>query len=181
MWQKKLLPFTIFIIITVIVLFVTISIIQLNNLNEKIIKSPNATQQIEQLVNNKDSTAEMMDNQWKALVILENTSMEKRYHQANLLLMSRIWIKYLGFLTGVLLCIVGGAFVVSKYKTTENEVGAESFGGKYSLKSTSPGLVIAFLGTLIIIASILTNPSIEVRDAKTFMGDKDQPIPGVAQ
>ena len=106
---------------------------------------------------------------WKVLVQLEAYTVAHRYHQANSALIVRAWIKYLGFLTGMILAIVGAVFILGKLSEAPSNLAAEASGWKVSIASASPGLILAVLGTALIIATLLVNPPTGVTDLPTYI------------
>jgi hypothetical protein len=52
---------------------------------------------------------------------LETNIVERRYHQANVSLMSRVWTRYLGFVTGMVLAMVGSIFILGKLREMESQ------------------------------------------------------------
>lgn len=119
----------------------------------------------------------------RATVLLETNVVQRRYHQSNALLMFAVWSRYLGFVTGMILAVFGAAFILGKLSEPESHLGAAAPGGwKAEMRSTSPGLVLAFLGVVLIVASIVTLHSLHTRDAPTYLMpgpalDDDEPIP----
>lgn len=105
----------------------------------------------------------------RARVVLEERTLERRYHQANALLMSRIWVSYLSFVTGMILCLVGAAFVLAQVRGPAAEVALNGGAVGGSVKSASPGLVLAVLGTTLIALSITTNHQIAVNDGAVYL------------
>ncbi len=101
---------------------------------------------------------------------LEAQALNRRYHQGNVLLMSRIWVSYLSFVTGMILCLVGASFILGRIRESASTVGAESNLVKLSVSSSSPGIILACLGTVLIISSILTNHRIEIQDSAIYLG-----------
>ncbi len=108
----------------------------------------------------------------RARVVLEERTLERRYHQANALLMSRIWVSYLSFMTGMILCLVGAAFVLAQVRAPAAEVSLSGGAVGGSVKSASPGLVLAVLGAALIALSITTNHQIAVNDGAVYL-DRD--------
>ena len=180
LWQKRILPFMITVIAALALFFVVATFWQLNKLNTEIAQSPklNLTPVLESKISDEDN----FQAQWKALVILEGNTLERRYHQATVLLMSRLWIRYLGFLTGMIISLIGATFILGKLRESTSHIEGEGGGGKLSVNTASPGIILALLGTCLMIIAMVTNPAIEVKDSRTYMGDKDHPLgAGVAQ
>jgi len=104
---------------------------------------------------------------------LETYAINRRYHQVNMLLMSRIWIQYLGFLAGLVMALVGCTFILGKIKTEATNFSAETSAmGKFTLISTSPGLILALFGTLVILFTLKFNPQITVNDDSIYLDKK---------
>lgn len=119
----------------------------------------------------------------RATVLLETNVVQRRYHQSNALLMFAVWSRYLGFVTGMILAVFGAAFILGKLAEPESQFGAAAPGGwKAEMRSTSPGLILAVLGVILIVTSIVTLHSLHTRDAPTYLMpgaalDDDSPIP----
>ena len=99
----------------------------------------------------------------KGAVTLEAANIDNQFHQGGVLLMSRVWTTYLGFITGMIIALVGAAFVLGKlHDEVASELKGEGHGLSASLTSASPGLVLAVLGVALMITSIVIHHSIEV-------------------
>ena len=115
---------------------------------------------------------------WRSLVMLEVYGIERRYHQANILLMSRVWIQYLGFIVGMILALMGGAFIIGRLREPEMRVAAAM--GKdrsFSVVAASPGMFLALLGVSLMLVTIIVNHRIEVSDQPMYVIYGD--LPGV--
>jgi uncharacterized protein YlzI (FlbEa/FlbD family) len=107
---------------------------------------------------------------WYSLVKMEEHSLNRRYNQGGVLLMSRIYIKYLGFFTGMILAIVGSVFIISKLKEDSSEFeGTIEEKTKFRFVSTSPGIIFAVLGTVLMMTTILTHSEINVKDMPLYL------------
>jgi len=106
---------------------------------------------------------------WKMLSLLEANALQRRYHQAGVLLISRIWTRYLGFVTGTMLAFVGAAFILGKLREATSSVGAESPLWKVSITSASPGLILAVLGTVLMLATLSTNLEMQLNDGPVYL------------
>jgi hypothetical protein len=85
------------------------------------------------------------------------------------LLISRIWTRYLGFVTGTILAMVGAAFILGKLQEASSNLGAEGGLWKVSLTTASPGLVLAALGTILILATLATSMDLNVNDGPVYL------------
>lgn len=177
-WQVNQLPLIRRMIIALTMFFLLISLAQLFYLQLKI--SRQDSQEISTTVQSvKDSDSISFEQKiellkMKALILLENESLERRHHQANTSLMSRIWIKYLGFVTGMILAIVGALFILGKFKEKDSSLHAKSEAAEFSLSTASPGIFLAVLGTILMSITIFVNHEIEVNDGLIYMNNSDQ-------
>jgi cytochrome c biogenesis factor len=107
--------------------------------------------------------------QWEALVILEGQLLEHRYHQVSILVVSRLWMQYVGFTTGMILAMTGAAFVLGKLQELPTELKADTSAIKLSIQSTSPGIILATLGVVLMILTITVNRKLEVNDDAVYI------------
>ncbi len=105
----------------------------------------------------------------QALVDLEAYSLRRHTHQANVLLMARVWTHYLGFVTGMILALVGAAFILGKLQIASTDVNAKVQMAEISIKSSSPGLILVFLGVLLMLTTIVTHHKIETSDTAVYL------------
>ena len=160
-WQVKQLPLIRRMIIALTIFFLLISLAQLFYLQIKI--SRQDSQEISIAVQSVKDTGNITLEQkiellkMKALILLENESLERRHHQANTSLMSRIWIKYLGFVTGMILAIVGALFILGKFREKDSTLNAKTEAAEFSLSTASPGIFLAVLGTILMSITIFIN------------------------
>jgi hypothetical protein len=108
---------------------------------------------------------------FRAAAEMEVQVVTRRYRQATVLLMSRVWTLYLGFVTGMILALVGAAFILGRLQESASEVSVASPAGTWGLKSASPGIILAVLGTVLMLTTILTNHRIDVTDAAVYLRD----------
>ncbi len=166
-WQERLLPMMTRTLIGLAIFFLAVSTIQLFYLHQRIQNAPEVKQS--ELVNPDSEANELV----KGLLTLEHSLIEQRYHQANTSLMNRIWLKYLGFVTGMILAVVGSVFILGKLKEDQTELGGESSAINFSIKSSSPGLIMIFLGTVLMMTTILSHNRIDVMDGNTYLGNEN--------
>jgi hypothetical protein len=174
-WQIKLLPFMTRFIIVLSSFFFLASLVQLFYLHNAIQNKPqfNFQETISGLSFNKTaSNNEILEAaRLKALVALEASSIENQFHQAKVLLMARLWTSYIGFVTGMILAIVGAVFILGKLSETSSELIARISGNDFSLKSASPGLILAVLGSCLMITTLVVNHKIETRQTAIYLHD----------
>jgi hypothetical protein len=104
----------------------------------------------------------------QSLLLLEADAMDKRYRQASALLMSRIWTRQLAFMTGMVLGFIGAVFILGKLSEAPSDVNLGDGNWKVAISSSSPGLILAFFGTVLIGTSLVVQPRIEVQDRPIY-------------
>jgi hypothetical protein len=171
-WQKKLLPFMIAMLAGLTLFFFIASLIQIHYLHTRIKECPelDLASDLKMLkkIKSKENVQERLEYvRWISLAKLEEHALKRRYHQANVLLMSRIWTRYLGFVTGMILALVGAAFILGKLREPETKLDAEGL-WKFSITTASPGLILALLGTILMVTTIVTHHEIETKDVPTY-------------
>ena len=153
--------------------FFAASIVQLAYLHRSILASPGSDLR-KALVESPDNggspaAAIRADPRLYSQVALEMYVLERRYHQANVLLMSRVWVRYLGFITGMILALMGAAFILGRLREPSSKLGAELAAGKFSFEGASPGMFLAGLGVILMIVTIVTHHRIETTDGSVYM------------
>lgn len=103
--------------------------------------------------------------------LLEADLIERRYRAANVAALSRIYLVFLGFGTGMVLALVGATFVLGKISEPETSIDGAGASFKASLRSGSPGIILAFFGTALMLATIYSKTDISVSDRAVYMGD----------
>jgi hypothetical protein len=174
-WQNRLLPWMIGMPTVLIGAFIIIATLQLNKFEKFVYKGDE--DKIENAIpspvaNTTDSVLRRNTEylQWYSLVKMEQHSLNRRYNQGGVLLMSRIYIKYLGFFTGMILAIVGSVFIISKLKEDVSELeGSVQDKTKFKLISSSPGIIFGVLGTALMMTTILTHSEISVKDMPLYL------------
>jgi hypothetical protein len=135
----------------------------------------------ENLQNQFDSGSVL--NHWMALATMEGYALENRHNQANLLLLTRVWLRLLAIVAGLILCVSGSLFILGKLKEPSTTASASqgTSGLSVSVATASPGLFFALLGTTLIIVAIISSPPIDLKDSRAFLGNQNEVIPGVSQ
>jgi hypothetical protein len=164
-WLTRMLPFITKIILALIIFFFSATVYQLFSLNNRVDNAPQLTVEQSLLENVSDKDTHY---QWKTLIVLESHALQQRYHQANVLLMARIWVRYLGFVTGMMLAIIGAIFVLGKLRESNTEMAV---GGSVQVQivTQSPGIILVLLGSTIMLTTILNHPRISVMDAPIYI------------
>lgn len=170
-WQKNMQPLMKQLIVGLALFFFIASCAQLFYLHRTIEQSPKLD--LEKYISTFSAGKPLSSTKHEklkfyTLILLENNALERRHHQANVLLMSRVWVRYLGFVTGMILAMVGAIFILGKLQEPSTELGAKSNVTEINLKSSSPGIILTALGVVLMLTTILTHHEIEVRDLAVY-------------
>lgn len=106
---------------------------------------------------------------WKTMVTLEQDAMQMRYQNVNAALLLRTWTRYMGFLVGMVLAFAGAFFILGKLKEDPTQASGEGGGFKFSVASSSPGIVLATLGTALMAMTLLVKFDFEVADKPIYI------------
>jgi hypothetical protein len=116
-----------------------------------------------------DYQADLAYLRWKTAALLEEDAIARRYHQANSAMLARVWTRYLGFLTGVILAFTGAVFILGKLREEASQLDVEGQGFKATLNTSSPGLVLALLGSILIAITLIVPFKIGTRDVPLYL------------
>jgi hypothetical protein len=171
-WQKWLFGIGIIVSLLIFVAFVLVTISQINNIQKGINNAPILEDSVlisTLRISDSDAPNQIIN---KNLFLLENETIKKRYHNANVILKSQILIKYLGFLTGMILSVLGAIFVLGKFR--ENPIVFDSNGKipqniSMKFQSTSPGIFLALIGAIIMMTTIINKTDIRVDDGIVYV------------
>ena len=172
LWQKRLLPVMVKMVIGLTIFFFAASFVQLFYLHSHISNSAGielkpASSSLESSLTSDD--AKLDAARWTSLLGLEQYALQRRYHQANVLLMARVWTRYLGFVTGMICTLVGAIFILGKMQEPPSALSGDAASWKFSLNTSSPGIVLAVLGTILMVTTLVVPARIDVEDKATFV------------
>ncbi len=181
LWSARLLPLMTWMVLGLTLFFFIASAAQLTYLHLEIRKSPqpDLSQPLAALLDGTVSTkntARQQNARVAVLSTLELSAMNYRYHQANVALLSRVWMRYLGFVTGMVLAMVGAVFILGRLQDQGSTASAKSAGGSFTFKTASPGLILSALGVVLMLTTITTHHEIAVSDQAIFIKGEAQSI-----
>jgi hypothetical protein len=99
--------------------------------------------------------------------LMEGYIVSSRYHQAKMLTMVNVWTQYLGFLTGMILAFIGSIFILGKIKEDVSTIDMKEV-VKFTVTSSSPGIILAFFGTLLMILTINVKHELNIKDSAIY-------------
>jgi hypothetical protein len=163
--------------------FFAASFFQLLYLQSKMESSPSTdTNAIVSNLQNNDSTTyqeKLEATSLKAKIYLEENIVARRYRQAGVLLMSGVWVRYMGFITGMILAMVGAVFILGKLQETASDVGVKIQGNEATIKTTSPGLILCFLGAILMAITVIMQQKHNVIDSALYFNSSPAPNTGL--
>src|SRR4051812_1217184 len=73
----------------------------------------------------------------------------------------------------MIMAVVGCVFILGKLSTNISKVSAKIASNNLSISSASPGLIIAFLGTCLMISALVINHTITSKYNATYIHDNE--------
>jgi hypothetical protein len=172
-WQHQLLPLMVRMLVGLAVFFFVASLGQLGYLHWRMEQAAPVDIHDARLLVMPSQGASELERQQAALLLLrgllEADALQRRHHQARVLLMARTWIAYLGFVTGMSLALLGSAFTLGRVQGLPTTVKFDAGGLKAEILASAPGLVLAFLGVILMTATLLINHTISVEDKNIYL------------
>lgn len=172
-WQQRLLPLMAGMIVALTILFFVVTLAQLAFLQASILQSPpiELDQTLSEALRGHDVTFDELYRlrQFEVLVAMERYTAEKRYHQAGVLLMSGLWLRYLGFFTGMILALIGASFILGKLRESRQELEGRFAQIGVTLRTASPGIILAALGVILMVVALMDRDSYNVTDANIYL------------
>ena len=170
-WQRKLLPYMMVAIAAMAVFFFVTSLVVLYSLYREVRVAPQDLSPLlassERSISDGRATEDHL--RWKTLVLLEQDVIRHRYQQVNSTLLLRAWTRYLGFLTGIILALVGAIFILGKLQEGTTTLTAQGQGIQGSLATNSPGIVLATLGTVLMGITLVVPFQFDTRDVAVYL------------
>ncbi|MEW5914816.1 MAG: hypothetical protein AB1762_00355 [Gemmatimonadota bacterium] len=177
-WQRRMLPIMVQMVIGLAVFFFVVSLVQLTYLNNTIRSAPDIDlEPAFAMLEKQQPTTEaehLRAVQLRILATMDKGTMQRRYHQTNAALMARIWTRYMAFVTGMILALLGAVFILGKLKEAAPS-------GNGAARLTSPGLYMIGMGVTLMIVSIFVNHRIDVRDVPDFLQTFNMPAPAASE
>jgi hypothetical protein len=172
-WQERLLPLMINLLVALTLFFFIATFFQISYLHWSILQYPEIdldASNTEYVVTNTGTSGDYLaSRKLELLARLESYVVERRYHEASVGLMSSTWIRYLGFITGMILALIGASFILGKLQETDTEIVGKGSGLDISLKTASPGIILTVLGTLLMFATIIDKDTRNIIDAPVYI------------
>ena len=145
-WRSQSRPMMVTILVSLTVFFFWATFHQLGELNRRIESGPtvdsNALLGQTACIGNNFTPGCLAMTRMNRALMLEATLIARRHHQADVNLMASVWSRYLGFITGMILALVGAAFTLGQLRDKGTKIEAGASSAKATLTSASPGIVM---------------------------------------
>lgn len=168
-WQTRLLPFLMVAISLMAVFFFVSSLLELGKLGEATAYRHDDRVAAALAAYEKTAPQDADYVRWKALVLMEETTLDHRYAQVNATLMLRAWTRHLGFLTGMILALVGSIFILARLSEAETRLSSAGAGAKLALATSSPGIVLTVLGTILMVVTLTIDFQFTTIDTPVYL------------
>lgn len=171
-WQSRLLPLMGLLLVLGALFFGAMSVLELRDLYSRLEHRPmtfaDSLAAYEAAAGEAAATPDYL--RFKVLATLEADALQRRYHQANATMLARVWTRQLGFVTGMVLALVGAAFILGRLNDAPARIQGEGKGFKGALETSSPGIVLTVLGAGLMALTISIPFGVETRDANIYLG-----------
>jgi hypothetical protein len=183
-WRLRLLPLMTRMLVGLAIFFFVVSLAQITYLHWRVEQTPAIDFGVPMTLLSKlagvspaggiNAADAMIDAK------LEANALERRYHQASIVLMARVWTSYMGFVTGMILALVGAVFILGRVHESDTEIEAKFRDASGVLKTSAPGIVLASLGVAMMISTLFVRYDISVTDSAVYARTPRAVPPGTA-
>lgn len=165
-WQIKLLPFMVRSIVVMGMLFFLSSSTQLYLVYLGLRTAPEVVQPFVQA---EESSRDAQALRWDGLLKLEHELLARRHQVVNAALMHQACVLHLGFLTGMLLCLVGAVFILGRLHEDASSLLGQASELKLVLHTASPGIVLVVVGSGLICVTLFTRIDLMVQGQAVYV------------
>ena len=168
-WQRRLLPFMVGSLMVVGLTFIGATLYFFHDLERRL---EHRTVDIVKMVDTVAEKGTPSDPQahrdWYVRSTLEGIALQQRFNAQAAVVKGRLWTRFMGFLTGMLLALTGCIFVLGKMREPVSASG-QAPGGYGVAIASSPGVFLAFLGTSLIGISLIVQTNVEMADTAVYL------------
>jgi hypothetical protein len=180
-WQERLLPVMNGMLVGLTIFFFIATLLQLSYLHWSMLQIPridlSASFDIAPINAETPFAQTLATRKLEVLATLEAYLIERRYYEASVMLMSGLWIRYLGFVTGMILALVGASFILGKLQESASKIDVKwSDQFSVTLASASPGIILAVLGALLMFATIINRDEYKTNESGVYLPDSETPL-----
>lgn len=170
-WRDRLLPLMALVLVASGLVFVAFSFFELRDFYARVEHAPFDLSEDFAAFEERAAPgeADSLDYlRFTTMARLEADALQRRYHQATTTMLARVWTRQLGFLTGMILALVGAAFVLGRLRDPGSTLSGEASGVKGAIATSSPGLVLAALGAGLMAITLTVPFGVETFDRTVY-------------
>lgn len=165
-WQLRLLPFMVGGLSILALTFFVVTLWNYAALSAGMkVPEANIRAELSQL---RQSGTQVKNIEFEALLLLEERSMRYRYGISAAAMQGRMWTRFMAFMVGMMMVFSGCIFILGKLDTDFSARGRTA-GIEATFKTTSPGLILTCLGTLLMYAAISVVTTVDYVDRPVFI------------
>lgn len=164
-WQRRLLPFALMVVFGASAYFMWTSLSQFTAMKVSVERSF-VDDRIVPLIA-QSAPKGTGDATPQVRLMMEERAQRADLTRAGASLLISLWTRNMGFVTGMLMALIGAIFILSRIDDAGStlEAGQETLKG--SLKTSSPGIVLAVLGTVLMVLAMTTRYTETSRETTT--------------
>jgi hypothetical protein len=168
-WQTRLLPFMIGSLIVVGLTFIASTLWFFHDLEQRLEwRQTDVVSVLDKLGSQGAPAADPQSyRDWYVRATLESVALQQRFNVQATVVKGRLWTRFMGFLTGMLLALTGCVFVLGKMREPVDFTG-EGQGMKVAL-AASPGVFLSLIGAILIGISLVVETTVELSDMSIFL------------
>ena len=172
-WRRRLLPLMSGVLMALTGVFVIASFWQIHDIQQRIdapdrSSADSVFRTLEQQMGSGRVAVPAGYADVRMIAALETDALTRRYRHASAALLARTWTRYMGFLTGMIMALVGAAFVLGRLEEGQTQFTGEAQGAKWAFISTSPGLILAALGSGLMLTALIVKADVDVKDGSAY-------------
>ena len=135
LWQRLVLPVMVVVLLGAGLFFAWAIIKEVRNLYPRLEQAPATLEaQFDKFeAGRPEAATDPSYLRFKTLALLEVDALQRRYKQANAAMLARVWTRQMGFLTGMLMALVGSAFILGRIEIGQTTLSAEAQAPKAGL------------------------------------------------
>jgi len=168
-WRLRLLPLVRAALVLMALFFFGASLLQYREIYRDVRQRPASRLEAVMQRQVPQTARESEAARFQTMVALEQDIVTLRYRQANAVLLLRTWTRYTGFLVGMVLALTGAFFILGRLREDSTHLGAEGGGAKLDLTTQSPGMVLAVLGTVLMLVTIWVRLDVDMTDKPVYV------------
>ena len=161
-WQRSISPFMLLAVLATAIFFFASSYIEFQSIKASILHPADTSDLKAMLDRPAVAGAESAEAfRWKVSAYARYQSQAKVDAAGNALMLVNVWVRYLGFVTGMVLAIVGATFIMAKLTEATTALNASGAGFAGSVSTSSPGIILAILGTVLMLGAMTIQFSVQ--------------------